>query len=185
MSMDLIRSIGFLENSDESHLCRVLLLLSESKTRNGYKSVDGITKLAKLDFLLRYPNCLNRAMSAIGKTVNNSSSLSYEENTIESKMIRFRYGPWDRRYRRWIGILFSKGLVETYMSGRTVHVVITDKGNKLSETISSFDEFLLIRTRSSLVQGNFGSYSGTKLMNFIYDVFPELSTMKWGEEIVL
>lgn len=35
-------------------------------------------------------------------------------------MIRFRYGPWDDRYRRWIGILVAKGLAETSLKGHTV-----------------------------------------------------------------
>ena len=43
-------------------------------------------------------------------------------------MVRFRYGPWDERYRRWIGLLVARNLVTTYVRGHTVHVGLTERG---------------------------------------------------------
>lgn len=37
--------------------------------------------------------------------------LEFEAETVESKMVRFRYGPWDARYRSWIGVLTAKGVI--------------------------------------------------------------------------
>ena len=39
--------------------------------------------------------------------------------------------------------------------------------------------------RSRLVAQVFGEMSGTGLKEFIYAVFPELISMRWGEEIIL
>ena len=69
------------------------------------KAVKGITKLAKLDFLLRYPTCLERALHFVNtlRTPIRRKSQPRERTSIESKMIRFRYGRGDPRYRRWLG----------------------------------------------------------------------------------
>ncbi len=54
--------------------------------------MQGIMKLAKMDFLLRYPNCLVRALKAIGKEAAAQEIPEEERNTIEARMIRFRFG---------------------------------------------------------------------------------------------
>ena len=79
-----------------------------------------IAPLTKLDFLLRYPNCLQRALDARDRDTTGASIQDYERTTIESKMVRFRYGPWDHRYRRWMALLVGKGLVRVDVEGRTV-----------------------------------------------------------------
>ena len=66
MSLRLIRAIANTENSDELNMSRILFLLNASSKR-GTKTVAGITKLAKLDFLLRYPNCLERALDYLSQ----------------------------------------------------------------------------------------------------------------------
>jgi hypothetical protein len=39
--------------------------------------------------------------------------------------------------------------------------------------------------RAKLVAKNFGHRSGSDLKNFVYATFPELTDMKWGEEIAI
>ncbi|QJD81620.1 hypothetical protein HH216_25060 (plasmid) [Spirosoma rhododendri] len=185
MSLRLLRAAAETENLDDFHLSRLLLLLGAFQGRKKRHSVQGITKLAKLDFLLRYPNCLTRALQAIGKSDDLAQVGEVEASSIEAKMIRFRYGPWDARYRRWIGLLSAKGLVNTYVEGNTVHVVITDKGKEVAGLFAEEDEFKLIAQRSLLIYKNFGDFSATKIKDFIYEVFPEIVTIKWGQEIQL
>lgn len=60
--MDLIRALAELEQSPELHLARLLVLLGEFGGADGTGRVEGLTKLAKLDFLLRYPAMLERAL---------------------------------------------------------------------------------------------------------------------------
>jgi hypothetical protein len=98
-------------------------------------------------------------------------------------MIRFRYGPWDKRYRRWIGLLMSKGLADTFVSGRTVHVRITDKGRAVAESLAARPEFADFDARSNQISQAVGSTPGTRLKDLIYEVVPELTGMNWGEEI--
>lgn len=184
MSLKIVRLAAEIESSDDFHLSRMLLLLKACSKRSN-KPVDGIMKLAKLDFLLRYPNCLVRVLKALGKDSLADSIGEEERNTIEARMIRFRFGPWDERYRKWIGMLVAKRLAHTYLEGRTVKVVLTETGHRVAEQLGERQEFRDLGARSKIVSKAVGDYTATNLKDFIYKVFPEITTMKWGEEIAL
>lgn len=98
-------------------------------------------------------------------------------------MIRFRYGPWDHRYRRWIGLLLSKGLAETYVSGRTVYMRLTDQGKETAKEVAQDDAFRDLDERGRQVEKAVGSMAGTAIKDIIYEVVPELTGMAWGQEI--
>ena len=184
MSLKLVHLAAEIEHSDDFHIARLILLLNAAAGRSD-KPVQGIMKLAKMDFLLRYPNCLVRALKAIGKEAAAQEIPAEELNTIEARMIRFRFGPWDKRYRRWIGLLVSKGLAYTYLEGRTVNVKLTPAGIKVAAQLSDLEEFRTIANRSKIVVSAVGAYSATKLKDFIYKVFPEIVDMQWGRHIEL
>ena len=184
MSLKVVHLASEIENSDDFHVARLLLLLKASSGRTN-KPIDGIMKLAKLDFLLRYPNCLVRVLKALGKDKAANEIDEKERNTIEARMIRFRFGPWDERYRRWIGILVSKGLANSYLEGRTVKIQLTLAGAHLADELGELVEFVELKKRSKMVSAAVGSYSATKLKSFVYEVFPEIVNMKWGKNIEL
>lgn len=184
MSLNIIRSIAKTENIDDLHLGRILLLLL-SANETGSSSIEGITKLAKLDFLLRYPNCLERALVAENKAPASVQVKDHERSTIESKMIRFKYGPWDSRYRRWLSILLSRGLVTIEIHKKTVVIALTSKGEKIARLFSIDDTYSDLYLRSHIILKCFGKMSSSGIKNFVYQVFPELESMKWGEEISL
>ncbi len=179
MSIKLLLCANEAEKSNDLHILRLLILLSSQKS---IKPISGITKLVKLDFLLRYPNCLERALKAIDykKEINIDE---IERTTIESSMIRFKYGPWDSRYRRWISIMQAKGLILTYSKGKTVYVEITKKGIDLVNSIENHELYIKYIERSTIIMKMFNSKSASKLVEFIYEVFPELEEMKWGDQI--
>src|ERR1044072_1206045 len=116
MSLKILQLAAAVENSDEFNEARLLLLLKAAAGREETaKPLEGIMKLAKMDFLLRYPNVLVRALNVIGESKNSAlvaaAAISEEDrDTIEARMIRFRFGPWDPRYRRWLSILVAKQL---------------------------------------------------------------------------
>ena len=86
----------------EFHAARLLLLLAFCGA-NGH--IDGLTKLAKLDFFVRYPQFFNRVCSFLGQPARSFTEI------IESRMIRYRYGPWDKRYYDLLSYLRSKDLI--------------------------------------------------------------------------
>lgn len=184
MSMRLIREAARAEQDDSLYEARLLLLLRH-RVERGEGTIDGITKLAKMDFLLRYPLYFQRLLNDTKKRPPQVPIQDFESDTVESKMVRFRYGPWDPRYRRWIGLLVAKGLTETYLKGRTVHVRITMKGRSVADQLSETEEFKDLSDRSLMVNLAVGGMAGTKLKELVYKVVPELTGMAWGEEIEL
>lgn len=184
MSLTAIHIAAEIEQSDQFHIARLLLLLKASSGVSN-KPVQGIMKLAKLDFLLRYPNCLVRALEHVGRDKQAAEIPQAERDTIEASMIRFRFGPWDKRYRRWIGLMIAQGLVEAYVHGRTVMVRLTTTGQQLTTDIEQRPEFEAIVRRSKMINTAFGGMSATALKDFTYRVFPEIVGLDWGKHIKL
>jgi hypothetical protein len=183
MSLRLVRAVAKAERSDDLHIGRLMVLLDAASGKRGTKTIEGIMKLAKLDFLLRYPNCLERTLAVTTHNPEDAAVQPHERNTIETKMVRFRYGPWDSRYRRWIGLMVAKGLGRTFVQGNTVHVGLTEKGRDVARALKETDDFSLLASRSELIVKAVGSLSGTRLKEFVYEQFPEVVSMRWGEEI--
>jgi hypothetical protein len=100
-------------------------------------------------------------------------------------MIRFRYGPWDKRYRKWLAILSAKNLVRVFVEGRTVRVVLTEAGIPVAKRLIDKVEFADLVRRAEMVKGAVGDMNSVRLKEFIYEIAPELQTMKWGESIRL
>ena len=182
MALELARALAATERDDNLHVARLLLLMSAHAGDKG-RPVEGLTKLAKLDFLLRYPNCLERALTADGKDPSKAEVAEFERTTIESKMVRFRYGPWDHRYRRWVALMVARGLVVVGVKGNTVQLWPTLEGQAMAVAFADQEPLEDLANRARLVAKSFGNRSGTNLKNFVYATFPELTDMKWGEEI--
>jgi hypothetical protein len=190
MSLRLIKAAADAENDDDLHLARLLVLLGsadERKTTLATKAraVEGITKLAKMDFLLRYPTCLERVLLRLNKDAAEVEVHARERTSIETKMIRFRYGPWDVRYRRWLGLLSARGLVRLAVEGNTIVIGLTEAGRTLADSLRASDLFRELSHRSDLTVKAVGNFSAVRLKDFVYEVIPEISDMRWGDEIVV
>lgn len=182
MALELVRALAATERDDNLHMARLMLLIA-AHAGDKSRPIEGMTKLAKLDFLLRYPNCLERALVSARKNPEKANVVEFERTTIESKMIRFRYGPWDHRYRRWVALMAARGLVAVGVKGKTVQIWPTPVGQTLATVLADQEPLEGLATRAKLVTKSFGSRSGTELKTFVYSTFPELTDMKWGEEI--
>ncbi len=190
MSLRLIQAVADSENRDDLHLGRLLVLLRSADARKTTpatkaRAIEGITKLAKLDFLLRYQTCLERALRALKRSDEDVSIRPRERTSVETKMIRFRYGPWDGRYRRWLGLLAARGLIMLGVDGNTVQIGLTDAGRALGDRLRLSPLFAELTMRSDLAVKAVGSMSATQLKDFIYETIPEIVDMKWGTEIGL
>ena len=97
-------------------------------------------------------------------------------------MVRYRYGPWDHRYRKFLNILAAKGLVTLAVKGRTISIDLTNKGNKVASEISQLTSFDILFDRAGLLKRHL-DLGATNLMKFIYDTFPELNDMSLNSEI--
>src|ERR1700744_3519143 len=177
MSLRLVKAAADSENDDSLHLARILILLESADARKTTsitkaRAVEGITKLAKMDFLLRYPTCLERVLAKLERQPADVAVQDRERTSIETKMIRFRYGPWDARYRRWLGLLSSRGLVRLAMEGNTIVIGLTDAGRLLAESIKTNPLFAELAHRSDITVKAVGPMSATRLKDFVYEAIP-------------
>lgn len=182
MSFQVLKKILDLDNNYELHLARLIILISSLSGKNK-KEIKGITKLVKLDFLLRYPMVLERALEKIGVSKEDLLIQAHERNSVESKMVRFRYGPWDHRYYQYLAILESKGLISAKINDKTIEFAITGKGIGVADELSKNDKFGDFTSRSKIVNSHLGKLSATKLKEMMYELVPELHDMKFGEAI--
>ncbi len=180
--MDLFKTLADLEENPKLHLSRLLVLLRAFESKKGGQGIDGKTKLVKLDFLLRYPVFLERALKEKEIPENTIAVMDYERNSIESTMIRYRFGPWDPRYDTFINLLIGLGLCALTKENRMVYIGLTQKGYEVATQLSKAEEFENITNRAQVLKKHFDQ-GGTSLMHFIYDTFPEIVSLKSGETI--
>ena len=98
--MDIVKTIADLDQSPELHAARLLLLLDAFAEDGQCGAIEGLTKLAKLDFLLRYPVMLERALEAKGYSIRDVQLEDHERLSVESQMVRYRLGVTSLPLRR-------------------------------------------------------------------------------------
>lgn len=163
--------------ADAEGQARLLLLIDAFSASPG--TLQGRVKLAKLDFLLRYPQFFRRAMRAKGREVKERPSV--DEENIDQRMVRYRYGPWDPAYYALLGALFGRGLIETIPEGRYTGLRTTAAGKEVAAAIAAAPAWSDVASRAKQLKTAFRTTTGTKLRDFIYEQFPEVAQARWGE----
>lgn len=167
--------VPFGEESLEFHASRLLFLLKYAGGRKA--KVTGRTKIAKLDFFVRYPTYLKKAAELKGFQADITA-----DARPESTMIRYKYGPWDPKYYNVFALLVARGLITVEPSDKGDIFELTLRGQYVVEELSGPD-FNDIVERCQLVKRLFGQDTGTAIKDFIYKNFPEVVAMSLGEEI--
>ncbi len=104
-----------------------------------------------------------------------------EEHTVEERMVRFRYGPWDPAYYALLGSLLGRGLIEAIPHPRYIGFRATEKGHALAKQLGATEAWTSLAARVRLLKRAFPTQGGTFLKDFIYEHFPEVSQATWGE----
>lgn len=163
---------------------RLLLLIAAFSGEDS--SLEGRTKLAKLDFLLRYPPFFARALAKrpglTKRAVLAIHEAESEGRTIESRMMRYRYGPWDPAYFALLGRLVGKGLVEPVPEANGLGYRTTELGKAAADAIAGDKAWRTVAERAALLRTHF-NLTGNGLKNFIYENFPEVAGATWGEAL--
>jgi|SRR6266567_1397333 len=157
-----------------------LLILIQAFTTPA-KSLEGRVKLAKLDFLLRYPNYFDRLLG-IRAPASQMQSVSRSAETIESRMVRYRYGPWDPAYYSLLGGLIGKRLVAGVPTGRGIAYRVTPLGQHVAGILEASEVWQPVAQRAKLLRRYF-DLSGTTLKALIYEHIPEVTAASWGEAL--
>lgn len=165
-------TLFLLDDNIPYHATRLTLLIALA----GTPSIEGRTKLAKLDFFVRYPSYLLKAAEIEGKLTiaEEVKQIINSSPTVESHMIRYKYGPWDQKYYLVLAYLSGKDLIVIQQKSNMDNFLLTERGNHLTETLIEQQEFHTLAERCRIVKKIFGNASGTQIKDFIYRHFPEV-----------
>jgi DNA-binding PadR family transcriptional regulator len=159
----------------EFHGARILLLIRLCGTAN---RIDGLTKMAKLDFFVRYPQFFKEIARKLGDTTKPSTM------AIESSMVRFHYGPWDKRYYHILSYLEAKKLITVTQQGKQVQLRLTALGKDTADRISKERSFAKLALHMKNVKRLLGKKSGSTLKKWIYEVFDQEVSRRSLEEVI-
>lgn len=148
----------------EFHAARLLLLLKHAGIGN---KIDGLTKLAKLDFFVRYPQFFESVSRKLGKQVQ------APKRDVESSMVRFHYGPWDKRYYHILSYLEAKGLLAVDGDDGKYVFRLTETGRDAANALDASGNFADLTAQMKAVKGVLGKRAGSTLKDLIYKTFDE------------
>jgi len=159
----------------ELHASRLLMLLRFAGTAN---RIEGLTKLAKLDFFVRYPDAFDRMAAYLRKTLRATTS------TIESPMVRHHYGPWDRRYYQILPFLEARGLIQVQRRDAAFVFELTKSGKQIADSLSKEPAFVAQCEQMRQVKKLLGPKTGSAIKKLIYKVFKEEVTERPLGEVI-
>lgn len=154
----------------EFHAGRILLLLRVCGIAD---RIDGLTKMAKLDFFVRYPDFFRRVAGVAGS-----------DASVESSMTRFHYGPWDHRYYQVLAALEARGLLAVTSKANAIILTLTPKGHETAESLRNHPAFTELTAHMAAVKKHLGHRTGSALKDLIYRTFgAEVAQRRIGETI--
>lgn len=159
----------------EFHAARLLLLFHVCGSKN---KIDGLTKMAKLDFFVRYPQFFAKACQQLGEGQGPGSK------SVESAMVRYKYGPWDHRYYHILSYLEGARLIDVSRIGNAFRLELTPEGEEVANRIEKSSAFEELVDQMRRVKKALGSKSGSALKKIIYKTFSqEVASLGHGEII--
>lgn len=144
----------------EFHAGRLALLLAICGGPSA--KIRGLTKMAKLDFFVRYPDFF----AAVRGHERRGSP-------VEAAMVRHHYGPWDKRYYHVLAFLEARGLMKVERSGKSVHLSLTKDGKTAAKRLAEHPAFADLVEHMGAVAAAFGGSTGSELKTLIYRTFGE------------
>ena len=172
------------------HVSRLLILVGycgkPRVSKEKLPAIVGRTLLAKLDFFMRYPNYLKLASIKLNVPCTDDElgiDRPDDINTIESRMVRYLYGPWDSLYYVALAYMIGKGLIEAPVAGKVDTFRLTNKGYAVLSKLENDPAFSDLIKRANTIYKLFNAYNGSRLKLFIYDSFPEIVNRQIGEKI--
>lgn len=174
-----ITELAMLREDLAYHQARVLLLVTATAAERGHaRKLDGLTKLAKLDFLVRYPALAAEVLDSLDindRRLHLDDDAIRHPTAVEAPMTRYKYGPWDDRYYAVIGALVGRGLLK-YAKGRvgSVALVPTAAGRQLAGRMATTAEWSETADRSQAVAEASVGLTGNALKDLIYQRLADL-----------
>ena len=160
----------------------LLLILAFSGTEDRPRSLEGRIKLAKLDFLVRYPKYLKQILESRNAPQSAIAKVTVDEVVSQDRMIRYRYGPWDPSYYAVLGSLIGRALVEPIPFSRGIGYRATTRGRQLAESLTEEYAWAQVLQRAKVARTHL-DLSGTTLKDLLYSQLPMMAEANWDTEL--
>lgn len=161
MTKSLIEYVISVDDQEDLHLVRLMILM-HILTGKKKTTVLEVSTLSKLDFLLRYPAALERALTHLSSTKVIQLSEAEKDN-IETKMLYFRYSPWSSTFRRLLVLLEGRCLIKWKLNGKKVEFSLTDDAASIVLKLSKEKAFVEMIQQSKLIKTHILKLSTAKL----------------------
>ena len=159
---------GFLPDAE----IRVFLLIAAfSGTRTKPGSMGGVDKLAKLDFLLRYPRYLAGALRHRGAE---EPAVVFDADPLLDRVVRRRYRTWSPSHNAILGNLLGRGLIEAVPTGAGIGYRTTNLGRDLADSISKDETWEAVNQNAELVKRHL-DMNGAALKTLLCDATSEIA----------
>lgn len=175
---------GKYRSSREAEARLLLLIDAFSRSSKGPRTLEGRVKLAKLDFLLRYPRHLAAVLAERGNgTPAARAELLDQDSPLKSRMMRYRYGPWDPSHFAILGALVGRGLIEVVPAATSpaLGYRTTASGAALVADLLADGAFEELQERIVLLRRHL-DLAGENLKKILYDL-PEVADATWHQEL--
>jgi hypothetical protein len=149
----------------EFHAGRLVLLIAICG--GAAKVIDGLTKMAKLDFFVRYPDFFEATQR------RGDQPSQVREQAVEAAMVRHHYGPWDKRYYHVLAFLEARGLITIKKNRNTTRIALTRLGKTAAERLGSAPSFASLLEQMQKVAEIYADKKGSELKNLIYATFDQ------------
>lgn len=176
---------GRYRSSREAEARLLLLIDAFSRSSQGPRTLEGRVKLAKLDFLLRYPRHLATVLAQRGNgTPAARAGLVDQDSPLESRMMRYRYGPWDPSHFAILGALVGRRLIEVVpaATSQALGYRTTTSGAAVVEDLLADGAFEELQERIVLLRRHL-DLTGENLKKILYDL-PEVADATWHQELI-
>ncbi|QCH23336.1 hypothetical protein DSM43276_01594 [Mycobacteroides salmoniphilum] len=161
------------EDLEHQQLRVLILITAVSDIAGNAKKLDGLTKLAKLDFIARYQD-LEPLIANILNTPTVLIQSLPATGITDAPMIRYRYGPWDDQYYPVLGALVGRGLAR-YVRGKrgSVGLTPTALGADLVAQLRWDPLWASVVDRYESIADRYGRHTGSALKDAIYEALPD------------
>jgi hypothetical protein len=131
------------------HQARVLLLVDAFTGRS--RGLYGLARLARLDFLLRFPPVLDyMTIEGVEGWPDAGQSLPAERLATDLALASARYGLWTDRYTLVVGALLGRQLVRP-TPGRILELLTTRAGRSVAADLVSTDDWRRTHVRAQFL----------------------------------
>lgn len=169
------------DNILEFHAARLMLLMEICGSAG---RIDGLTKMAKLDFFTRYPDFFEVARASVAPD-SDIPPTTAADGAVEASMVRHHYGPWDKRYYHVLAYLEARQLISVIKEGKSYQIALSALGRERTKILAAKESFAPLVVRLKQIKAVFGRKSGTFLKDLIYRLFDqEVGRREMGKVIV-